>query len=239
MSIRHISIFRLSLLAVVMLLGACNQTTLLAHVTPTPRETACGIGLLDHNVRIWVKGRDAQQVCGGITAMIRQQGSQPISWSGRISESVDNYQPVCSDGLPTLSYEIVDTGRHSYGIEWCQWMVQTYGTSGIVTVPDLFGIIGAAQQAAQALKQTYAASCQQHNGYVDKHGLCVVDYPGWISEPVAIKVDGTWDAYIADLNRSDCEPNIKTAMDDAAKGQTWSIPPQYHPDTGICVNGER
>lgn len=108
-------------------------------------ETSCGVGLYDHNVRIWIEGQAAQEACSIIIALIRQQGSQPIGWDGYIYEIYSDYQPVCSDILPELAYEVVDTGSHLYGTEWCQWMVQFYGASGVLTEPDLMGIISETQ----------------------------------------------------------------------------------------------
>lgn len=149
---------KLLLPAITLFLGACSQapsvspTTPNVQITPVPMETSCGLGILNANTRIWIRGRDAQQACGHVTAMIRQQGKQPTGWDGNIAQPASDYQPVCSDALLTFSYEVVDTGGHVYGTEWCQWMARTYGVSGSVTVPDLFGIINTAQQIGDAAK---------------------------------------------------------------------------------------
>ncbi len=252
---KHMSykpIFRLSLLAVVILLVACSpKQRPPSQATPIPRTASCGVGLLDTNVRIWIDGQDAEKACGSVTAMIRQQGNQPTDWDGQLSESANSYRPVCSDALPTLRYEVVDTGNHFYGTEWCHWMVSVHGSSGSATTPDLFGIVSAAQQAENAQQQTqnaasqatkeaqqliYTTACKQHNGHID-NGYCVVDYPGWSSQRVTINPDGIWDAVEADINRANCETAMQDASAAAQDGQPWSNPPQYHPDTGVCVHG--
>lgn len=260
-------IFTLRFLAVVIFLGACSQRTSPSPVNSNPsgqttspsqtarilpKGTSCGIGLLEANVRIWIEGQDAQKVCGNITAMIRQQGKQPTGWDGKIpDESASDYRPVCSDAIPALSYEVVDTGGRLYGTEWCKWMVQTYGGSGSVTAPDLFGIISASQKAEntrqqnenaaiqateEAQKLIYKTACKQHNGYIE-NGHCVVDYPGWSSQSVTIDPDGTWNAAQADINRGNCQIEMQNASAAAQGGRPWTKIPQYHPDTGVCVHG--
>ena len=229
-------------------LAACSQVpTSLGEATLSITKS-CGVGMFDHNVRIWVKGTDAQKACASIIAAVRQEGSQPIAWDGSIAESGENYSPVCSDVLHSLSYEVVDTGGHDYGRQWCQWMVQAYGASGSATEPDLLGIISTAQQAEmnanavlQATQQEhdriYAQACSQHNGYVSSNGNCIANYPGWPSQPVTINPDGTWDTFQADINSGNCEIAVQDAAAAMQEGWPWTIQPQYHQDTGVCVPG--
>src|SRR5260221_10160786 len=47
---------------------ALANTAQLPTSTP-PNEAHCGIGLLDHNVGVWLQGQDAVQVCAAITTM--------------------------------------------------------------------------------------------------------------------------------------------------------------------------
>jgi len=229
-------------------LTACSQAPIPLGETALSSTNSCGVGMLDHNVRILVKGADAQKACAGIITTIRQEGSQPIEWDGRLTESGENYSPVCSDALQSFSYEVVDTGGHDYGREWCQWMVQAYGASGSATEPDLLGIISAVQQTEknadavlQATQQEqdriYAQACLQHNGYISSHGNCLVDYPGWSSQPVTISPDGTWDTSRAEINRGNCEIAIQDAAMGLEQGRPWTIQPVYHEDTGVCIHG--
>lgn len=248
--------------------------------TSIPSAFSCGLGVIDLDVKIWVVGLEAKSVCGKVTAMIRQQGSQPITWNGQLTQFENNYQPVCSDVLPTVRYEIVDINLHIYGTAWCEWITQTLGASGSVTNPDLFGIVitfqqtGTAQQMSvqqtqnvrriiaqktaqeeqiiaqetetaqqQSIKATqdakiqiYLTACKKHNGYID-NGYCVVDYPGWSSQRVTIKDDGTWDAYQANINLEDCKTASVDATTAANEGHPWANPPQYHEDTGVCIQG--
>lgn len=173
---------------------------------------SCGVGLLDHDVRIWAEGQDARKACSGITSALRNQGEQPTEWSGQLSSSPNSYQPVCSDSLPTLQYEIVDTGSHSYGTDWCQSIVQEFGSSVSATTPNLFGIISAAekkdkeenqkQSEEQAVEQAHKqqvlakeqATCAEVGGNWNSlslssdYGDCIVHYT-YAYNPYYVKFD--------------------------------------------------
>jgi hypothetical protein len=225
--------------------------------TSTPTRTApvisrCGVGRSDANVRIWVEGQDAQQVCSVVLQTIRQGGGQPIAWNGRILRTLGEYEPICSDALPTFSYEVVDTGGHLYGTWLCSMMVQTYGASDKATEPDLLGIFSAqyteatrqqAEKAAiqateQARQRSYEIACEQHHGFVNLYGFCVVEYPGSLVQQVTINDDGTWDEIQAKSNKEECDIDMQSADMDAQAGHPWRRLPKYHADTGVCVRGQ-
>ncbi len=262
--------FGLSMLLLVIFLGACVQQqdsslqttpalviptqSPLPEMTSTPQIVSCGVGLIDHNVDIWIEGQYAQAACSKLILAIRQQGSQPTNWDGQLSSNASSYQPVCSDAMPELQYEVVDTGGQSYGTTWCRWMVSVYGGSGSVTDPDLFGIVRVAQDSenteahrqqaefqatVSAMQLAYVEACKLHHGYIDTNGFgtCRVDYPGSPRQEVAINTDGTWDAAMAEFNRVFCEQAIEYATSAAQAGQPQSNLPVYHPDTGVCVLG--
>lgn len=204
------------------------------------------------NVLVWFDGRDAQQTCTRLMQAIRQQGSQPVNWDGRITNNANSYAPVCSDSLNSLRYEVVDTGGRRYGTSWCQWLVQEFGGSGLATEPDLFGIIRTAQQletelvgtalaepgaTLQALAAMFEKSCREYGGYVD-NGYCYIDYPNAPHQPIPLNMDGTWNESQAEAIRLACENAMQVATSFAESGSFISRPPQYYPDTGVCIQGE-
>lgn len=225
------------------------------QITPTELAIPCGVGLLDHNVRLWAEGEYAQDLCSRLVNSIRQGGDQPTVWNGQLSAAdASSYEAVCSDRFSNLSYEVVDTGGHSYGRSWCRGIVSTYGTSGLVTDPDLFNIVHPAQQSqnatlnapltaipatAAAQQSIYANACKQHNGYIDINGFgeCMVDYPGAPRQEIPLNPDGTWNEDMAESIRTMCDGAMQYATAAAQDGQPMSEPPQYHPDTGVCVQG--
>lgn len=137
-----------------------NSATTLANIPlqiPPPKATArqttsaCGIGISGHNARIWIEGQEAQEACALLTIALRQSGRQPTNWNGQLSGDVWNYSAVCSDQLPSLTYEVIDTGGQSLGSSMCEWVAGSYGASPSPTDPDLFGIVQTAQQAREAM----------------------------------------------------------------------------------------
>jgi hypothetical protein len=243
---------------------ACAPASLLSQIIPTETATSltlptqaeagssCGVGLKDHDVLIYVVGQRSQQTCREIRIMIQKQGQQPTNWDGVVLKALGDYDAVCSDVVSGFAYEVVDTGGKSYGTNWCMWVANTYGASGLGTGPDGLGIIRAGQQlqdqsrktqtatsqaTMNARNQNYSNTCKQHNGYIRASGNCVVDYPGWPAQPVTLSPDGTWDSIGADSNRRNCELNAEDAASAAKAGRPWTSAPQYHPDTGVCVHG--
>lgn len=222
-------------------------------------QDSCGIALFGSNVRIWIEGQNAQQVCNDLVQSVRKGGGQPSSWNGQLTIELSDAAPVCSDILPKIKYEVVDTGANINGSSWCQWMTQKYGASKNPTNPDLFGIIKAVRQASLTVtneaqqvaesarksvqattatkKAVYAAACKAHNGYTGDSGNCVVDYPGWSHQRVAIQEDGAWDVDRAESERRQCEMSKADADAAEKNGRPWTTPPQYHPDTGVCSRG--
>ncbi|MEP7294064.1 MAG: hypothetical protein ABI835_19915, partial [Chloroflexota bacterium] len=207
---KHLVMFYLLITVLFLLFSGCTQaptvqialtpskiivTTPRQQVVPTATVEFCGVGLVDHYVRMWVQGQGAQIVCDSLVVAIRREGEQPTIWDGQLLENATSYEPVCSDRSSLLGYEVIDTGGHTYGTSWCQWMVSTYGASGSITDPDLFNIVSPAQQAENAQMETqiaapyapiesqqtaYAIACIEHNGYIATNGFgsCRVDYPG-------------------------------------------------------------
>ncbi len=119
--------------------------TLTPLPTPTltlPPETQCGIGVEDHNVRGWFVGNYARQVCDHLIVNIKAGGNQAFIWDP-INVDLDlNYEVVCSDAFIELKYEVIDTGSHTYGTEWCDYVQKLYGISStIFETPDIFGLL--------------------------------------------------------------------------------------------------
>ena len=273
----------IELLAIVWLLCACDAAAAPAPeaVTPaapaptthsrtvepsqagaSPGPGACGVGVLGAHARMWMEGPDALHACSSLTIKIQQQGNQPVGWDGIIIGSAIDYRPVCARAVPTITYEVIDTGSHLIGTTWCQWVVEVYGASNTAAALDIFGIVGQSQQtevaqqhrdaatsqpiatatqkndqATQATRQrAYASGCGQYNGYIE-NGFCLVDYPASPKWAVAINYDGTWNAAQADFNRRNCANDAQLAARAAQDGHAWLVPPQYHSDTGVCIQG--
>jgi len=281
MSRRPISAFRL--LIVVCLLCACDSAATPGLETLTPARPSpiaergsveplqvaadspplsCGVGVLSAHARMWIAGPDAQRACSGLTILILQQGNEPTTWDGVIIGGASDYRPICVGVVTSVTYEVIDTGTHLLGTTWCHWAVQVYGASNRPARPDVFGIIGPAQETeaarqqynlatSQAIatakqlgdratraaeQQTYADGCREHNGYLE-NGFCLVDYTGSPKWRVTINYDGTWDAAQANANRRLCESAAQQAVYAAGDGHGWAVLPEYHDDTGVCIQG--
>ena len=109
--------------------------------TTTPAWSTCGVGLPDHNVRIWVEGYYAQQACEMIISSEKAALESPVWWTAATVSAAEGYFAVCADNFSDLRYEVVDTGGASYGTQWCQWMTQQYGTAPYPVERDLFGLV--------------------------------------------------------------------------------------------------
>lgn len=94
-----------------------------------------------------------------------------------------------------------------------------------------------AEEAEQQQQQAFANGCAAHAGYVDGYGSCVVDYPGWQSQLVALNPDGSFDEALAGYNRDECELQLQDAQRSAEEGFPRSELPIYHEDSGVCIPG--
>ncbi len=95
----------------------------------------------------------------------------------------------------------------------------------------------AAEAAEAAQRTTYRNACQSRGGHVSGGGTCLVDYPGWSAQIVAVRADGSFDTAQAEMNRQDCDTATADAALSAQDGFPWSQLPEYHSDTGVCVLG--
>jgi hypothetical protein len=134
----------------------------------------CGVGYTGFDARIWIQGSGAQSACARVITSIRAGGNQPASWDGSLG-ATPGFQAICSDQLSSFSYEVVDTGAHLLGTQLCQYMVTQFGASSSTTVPDLFGIVATADNAAQASQQAQSSAQQQasEQSAVDQYSSAV------------------------------------------------------------------
>jgi hypothetical protein len=90
---------------------------------------------------------------------------------------------------------------------------------------------------AAAAEQNYKVACLERGGYISEFGNCIVDYPGWPAQRVAIYYDGSWNADRAEQERKTCELEEEAADIGEQSGFPWSIRPEYHTITGVCARG--
>lgn len=79
------------------------------------------------------------------------------------------------------------------------------------------------------------------NGGSSDGTTCVVNYDGkWYS--VTVDRNGQWTGdnlnYLGQTNEATCADQNNEAAYDASKGYPWTTLSQYHPDTGVCVEGQ-
>jgi hypothetical protein len=96
----------------------------------------------------------------------------------------------------------------------------------------------AQQQAAAAKEAAYQAGCSAHHGYIAANGTCEVDYPGSSQQRVTLNDDGSFDQQTANYHQQDCAGDLQDYQQSTADNggrPPAAHPPQYHPDTGVCI----
>ena len=125
------------------LISSCGEGgSLASRSTSTPEWSSCGVGLTDHNVRIWLECNYAEEACGMIVASEKADLESPMWRNATRVSSSDGYFVVCSDEFSDLVYEVVDTGGAMYGSGWCRMVTNRFGTAPYPVEPDMFGLIG-------------------------------------------------------------------------------------------------
>ena len=105
-----------------------------------------------------------------------------------------------------------------------------------------------ADEAEDRRRRAYREACAERGGYIEADDTavgafgwdsCLVDYPGWPEEFVALLEDGTFDQERAQREREQCERQEENAQRAEASGEPWSDPPKYYERTGVCTPGTR